>query len=59
MRGSFVGNREDMAEALIFAAQGKVEADIGLQPLLATNDVFTPLQHGEVPSRVVLDFQSK
>jgi alcohol dehydrogenase, propanol-preferring len=59
VRGSFVGNREDMAEALAFAAQGKVKADIELQPLLAINDVFTRLQHGEVPSRVVLDFQGK
>jgi propanol-preferring alcohol dehydrogenase len=59
VRGSFVGNREDMAEALAFAAQGKVKADIELQPLLAINDVFTRLQHGEVPSRVVLDFQVK
>jgi alcohol dehydrogenase, propanol-preferring len=57
VRGSFVGNREDMAEALAFAAQGKVKADIELQPLLAINDVFTRLQHGEVPSRVVLDFE--
>lgn len=59
VRGSFVGNREDMAEALAFAAQGKVKADIELQPLSAINDVFTRLQHGEVPSRVVLDFQGK
>src|SRR3984957_11451198 len=57
VRGSFVGNREDMAEALAFAAQGKVKADIELQPLGAINDVFTRFQHGEVPSRVVLDFQ--
>src|ERR1700722_13041317 len=57
VRGSFVGNREDMAEALAFAAQGKVKADIELQPLGAINDVFTRLQHGEVPSRVVLDFE--
>jgi hypothetical protein len=26
-------------------------------PLVAINDVFTRLLHGEVPSRVVLDFQ--
>jgi propanol-preferring alcohol dehydrogenase len=48
-----------MAEALAFAAQGKVKADIEVQPLLAINDVFTRLQHGEVPSFVVLDFQAK
>ncbi|MEO8936343.1 MAG: alcohol dehydrogenase AdhP [Burkholderiaceae bacterium] len=56
IRGSFVGNRHDMAEALQFAAEGKVKADIELQPLSAINDTFERLAHGEVPSRVVLDF---
>lgn len=56
IRGSFVGTRKDMAEALAFAAAGKVRADIELQPLSAINSVFERLQHGEVPSRVVLDF---
>ncbi|AMJ59676.1 zinc-dependent alcohol dehydrogenase [Bosea sp. PAMC 26642] len=56
IRGSFVGTREDMAEALAFAAEGKVKADIELQPLSAINSVFERLEHGDVPSRVVLDF---
>ena len=58
IRGSFVGNRCDMAEALAFAADGKVKADIELQPLSAINAVFERLAKGEVPSRVVLDFAS-
>jgi propanol-preferring alcohol dehydrogenase len=57
IRGSFVGNREDLAEALSFAAEGKVKADIELQPLSAINKVFMRLEHGEVPARVVLQFQ--
>jgi len=56
IRGSFVGTRRDMAEALAFGADGKVKADIELQPLSAINAVFERLQHGDVPSRVVLDF---
>ena len=56
IRGSFVGNREDMAETLAFAAAGKVKADIELQPLSAINDVFNRLEHGKVAGRVVLDF---
>ena len=56
VRGSFVGTRKDMAEALAFAASGKVKADIELQPLSAINAVFDRLEHGQVPSRVVLDF---
>jgi propanol-preferring alcohol dehydrogenase len=56
IRGSFVGNREDMAEALNFAAEGKVKAEIELQPLSAINEVFSRLEHGDVPARVVLQF---
>jgi propanol-preferring alcohol dehydrogenase len=57
IRGSFVGNREDLAEALSFAAEGKVKADIELQPLAAINTVFERLEHGDVPGRVVLQFE--
>jgi propanol-preferring alcohol dehydrogenase len=57
IRGSFVGNREDLAEALAFAAEGKVKADIELQPLSAINDVFKRLEHGDVAARVVLQFE--
>jgi len=57
IRGSFVGNREDLAEALSFAVEGKVKADIELQPLSAINQVFERLEHGDVPARVVLQFQ--
>jgi len=56
VRGSFVGTRHDMAETLAFAAEGKVKADIELQPLTAINRIFNRLEHGDVPSRVVLDF---
>lgn len=59
VRGSFVGTREDMAEALAFAAAGKVKADIELQPLSAINQVFERLQQGKVASRVVLDFAAR
>ena len=56
IRGSFVGTRQDMAEALAFAAEGKVKADFELQPLSAINEIFDRLAHGDVPSRVVLEF---
>ena len=56
VRGSFVGTRKDMAECLDFAADGKVKADVELQPLSSINQVFERLAHGDVPSRVVLDF---
>jgi len=50
IRGSFVGTRQDMAEALAFAA------DIELQPLSSINQIFDRLEHGDVASRVVLEF---
>jgi propanol-preferring alcohol dehydrogenase len=56
IRGSFVGTRQDMAEALAFAVGGKVKADIELQQLSSINQIFDRLEHGDVPSRVVLDF---
>ena len=46
----------DMSEALAFAAEGKVKADIELQPLSAINQVLERLEHGQVASRVVIDF---
>ncbi len=56
IKGSFVGTRYDMAEALAFAAEGKVKADIELQPLSSINKIFERLEHGDVASRVVLEF---
>ncbi|MGA2595706.1 MAG: zinc-dependent alcohol dehydrogenase [Bryobacteraceae bacterium] len=59
IRGSFVGTRQDMAEALAFAVGGKVKADIELQPLSSINHIFNRLEHGDVPSRVVIEFASQ
>ena len=59
IRGSFVGTRRDMAEALAFAGAGKVKADIELQPLSSINKVFDRLEHGDVASRVVLEFAER
>jgi propanol-preferring alcohol dehydrogenase len=56
IRGSFVGTREDMAECLALTADGKVRADIELSNLSSINDVLTRLEHGDVASRIVLDF---
>lgn len=53
--GSFVGTWQDMAEAVAFAANGRVKADIGLQPLPAANGTLDRLGRGDATSRVVLD----
>jgi propanol-preferring alcohol dehydrogenase len=54
IRGSIVGTRLDLEEALSFAAEGKVKAIIETQPLESINDVFQRLKTGMVNGRVVL-----
>jgi propanol-preferring alcohol dehydrogenase len=54
IRGSIVGTRLDLEEALSFAAEGKVKAIIETQPLESINDIFQRLKTGKVNGRVVL-----
>jgi propanol-preferring alcohol dehydrogenase len=54
IRGSIVGTRIDLEEALAFAAAGKVKATIEAQPLSSINDVFGRLKTCKVNGRVVL-----
>ncbi len=54
IRGSIVGTRKDLQEALQFAAEGNVKATTEIQPLEAINDVFARLRKGAVQGRVVL-----
>ena len=54
IRGSIVGTRLDLEEALAFAAEGKVKATIETQPLASINDVFARLKTGKVNGRIVL-----
>jgi propanol-preferring alcohol dehydrogenase len=55
LRGSIVGTRKDLAEAVEFAAQGKVRAHIHKAKLEDINRVFADLKTGQVDGRVVLD----
>lgn len=55
IRGSIVGTRKDLQEALEFAGEGKVRTIIEKQPLEAINGIFERLSHGQVQGRVVLD----
>jgi len=54
LRGSIVGTREDLAEALAFAADGKVKAEVAVEPLDAVNDVFERMERGAINGRIVL-----
>ena len=55
VRGSIVGTRGDLREALAFAAEGKVKAHIHRARLADVNDVFEALKTGRVDGRMVLD----
>ncbi len=58
IRGSFVGNREDMVETLAIADEGKVRADVELEPLTSINGIFDRLKTGRITGRAVLEFAS-
>jgi propanol-preferring alcohol dehydrogenase len=55
IRGSIVGTRQDLSEALAFASDGHVAAHINHARLEDVNDVFTALKAGRVEGRMVLD----
>jgi propanol-preferring alcohol dehydrogenase len=55
LRGSIVGSREDLAEAIDFAAEGKVKAHIHQRRLEEINEVFADLKDGKVDGRIVLE----
>ena len=54
IRGSIVGTRKDLKEALQFAAEGKVRSVVETVPLEAVNEVFARLRSGGIRGRVVL-----
>ena len=54
VRGSLVGTRADMKEALGFAVEGKVSANIEVARLEDINDVLERLRTGKVNGRIVL-----
>ncbi|MBB5984690.1 alcohol dehydrogenase AdhP [Sphingobium lignivorans] len=57
IRGSIVGTRLDLQEALDFAQAGKVHATVKTDALENINDVFARMHHGEIEGRIVLDFE--
>jgi len=54
IRGSIVGTRRDLDEAIAFAADGKIRTQVSRAPLEAVNDVLARLAAGIVQGRVVL-----
>jgi propanol-preferring alcohol dehydrogenase len=56
VRGSIVGTRRDLDEAIAFAADGKVKAEFTRAPLSDINAIFDRMKHGRIDGRMVLDF---
>lgn len=56
IRGSIVGTRRDLDEAIAFALHGKVNAEITKAPLEEINDIFVRMKSGRINGRVVLAF---
>ena len=57
VRGSIVGTRLDLQEALDFAGTGKVKATIATEPLENINQIFARMHAGDIEGRIVIDFQ--
>jgi propanol-preferring alcohol dehydrogenase len=55
VRGSIVGTRRDLDEALAFATEGRVRADITTAPLEDINAIFADMKSGVTGAPRVLD----
>jgi propanol-preferring alcohol dehydrogenase len=56
LRGSIVGTRLDLQEALALAGEGVVKATVQTERLEDINRVFERMREGQIEGRVVLDF---
>ncbi|MDT0195157.1 MULTISPECIES: alcohol dehydrogenase AdhP [unclassified Arthrobacter] len=56
VRGSIVGTRQDLEEALDFYAQGKIHPTVSVRELSEVNDVLDEMKHAKIDGRVVLRF---
>lgn len=55
VRGSIVGTRRDMAEAIDFFARGKVTPTFATRPLDDINDIFAEMLDGKIDGRIVME----
>lgn len=54
IRGSIVGTRKDLQEAIEFAVEGKVKSNVTAAKLEDINDVFDKMKKAEIEGRMVL-----
>lgn len=55
VRGSIVGTRQDLQEAIDFAVAGRVKATIHTRKLEDINAVFEEMKKGEIQGRIVME----
>lgn len=55
VRGSIVGTRKDLQEAIDFAVEGKVKATVHAAKLEDINEVFDKMKKGEIEGRMVME----
>ena len=56
VRGSIVGTRQDMTEALDFYARGLIHPTVATRELGDINAVFDEMKHGKIDGRVVIQY---
>ncbi len=54
VRGSIVGTRKDLQEALEFAGEGKVKSHYSMDKLDNINDIFGRMKAGQIDGRIVV-----
>ncbi|NAW50944.1 alcohol dehydrogenase AdhP [Elizabethkingia argentiflava] len=59
IRGSIVGTRKDLQEAIEFASEGLVKANVTAAKLEDVNHVFDKMKKGQIEGRIVLDIAHK
>lgn len=56
IRGSIVGTRQDMVEALDFYDRGLIRPTYSTRPLGEMNAILDEMHHGKIDGRVVIDY---
>lgn len=57
IRGSIVGTRQDMIEALDFYARGQIHPTVAVESIDDINDIFERMEHGRIDGRIVMRFE--
>jgi len=56
VRGSIVGTRQDLVEALEFYSRGQIHPTVATRDLSEINAVFDEMKHGKIDGRVVIKY---